>query len=211
MDSVIGGKDGKSTYSEQEKEQIRAAIHKKYVKVSASAEGLFKYQTGKAGAEKLGYDREILAEIPEDLLSSFCGVGNPFSPGEVIKGSDILDVGCGAGFDLVVARLKTGPEGRVCGVDLSPEMVERARTNLRELEMEDVETSVVGSEKLPFEEGSFDLVISNGVLNLSPAKVQLFSEIFRVLRPGGRLQIADIVLDGDAPAQMAGSLEAWAQ
>jgi len=179
--------------------------------VSSSADGLFKYQTGKAGAQALGYAADIIAEIPDDLLSSFCGVGNPFTLGEVVEGSDILDIGCGAGFDLIVARKKTGPDGRVCGVDLSPEMVGRARSNLEKLGMNDIETFVVLSENLPFQDSSFDLVISNGVINLSPAKDQLFAEIFRVLRPGGRLQMADIVLDCEPPSHITGSLEAWSQ
>jgi ubiquinone/menaquinone biosynthesis C-methylase UbiE len=172
---------------------------------------LFQYRTGKAGAEALGYDKDILERFSEDVLSSFCGVGNPLSLGEVARHSDILDVGCGAGFDLIVAAAKAGLGGKIRGVDLSPEMVKRARAGFENLGLDGIETYVVGSENLPFEDDGFDLVISNGVINLSPAKAQLFAEIHRVLKPGGRVRIADIVLDRELPSQVAGGLESWAQ
>lgn len=145
------------------------------------------------------------------MLNAFCGVGNPFSLGEISQGSNVLDIGCGAGFDLMVARSKTGSEGRVCGVDLSPEMIERTRANLDRVGCDGIEIYHVQSEQLPFADGTFDVVISNGVINLSPAKAELFAEIHRVLKPGGRLQIADMMLDKELPAHLAGSLEAWSQ
>ncbi len=198
-------------FSNGEKEQIRQAIRKKYAVVSSSAEGKFKYQTGKAGAVTLKYDQDILADMPDGLLSSFCGVGNPFSLGEIIPGSNILDIGSGAGFDLIVASRLTGPNGRVCGVDLTQEMVQRSKENFTNLGIENIENHYVSSEVFPFEDNTFDVIISNGVINLSPAKYELFQEIFRVLKPGGRLQFADMVLDGELPAGMAGSMEAWSQ
>ncbi|MEE4241654.1 MAG: methyltransferase domain-containing protein [Desulfopila sp.] len=172
---------------------------------------MFTYQTGKDGAEILGYDEEILARIPAGILDSFCGVGNPFSLGEIQPGESILDIGSGAGFDLIVARSKTGPEGRVCGVDLTPEMIARARSNFAELAIADIETLQVDSEQLPFADETFDLIISNGVINLSPEKGLLFQEMYRVLKTGGRVQIADMVLEKELPPGMAGNLDAWAQ
>jgi arsenite methyltransferase len=205
------GKDGKSVFTEEEKKKIRTAVQEKYIKVSSSADGLFRYQTGKAGAAMLGYDEDILTQVPGDVLDSFCGVGNPFSLGEIAEGAGILDIGCGAGFDLIVARKKAGPQGRVCGVDLTREMVARAQSNFAGLAMEDIETLHIDSEKLPFADRSFDLLISNGAINLSPDKAELFQEMYRVLKPGGRLQIADMVLDKELPPSMAADLDAWAQ
>ncbi len=198
-------------FSEAEKETIRAAVQEKYIKVSSSADGMFKYQTGKAGAKMLGYDDDILEHIPADILDSFCGVGNPFSLGEIRPGHGILDIGCGAGFDLIVARTKTGSEGKVCGVDLTAAMIARARANFAELAIEDIETLQIETEQLPFPDSTFDLVISNGVINLSPAKALLFKEMYRVLKTGGRVQIADMVLDKELPPEMAANLDAWAQ
>ncbi|MEJ2313736.1 MAG: methyltransferase domain-containing protein [Nitrospirota bacterium] len=188
--------------------EIREAVRGKYREVAASAEGKFKYSTGRTGAEALKYDQSIIDAMPEGLIESFCGVGNPFSLGPVEAGQSVLDVGCGAGFDLITAGRLVGPEGRASGIDLTPEMVEKAR---RYLETAGIagEVKVAGCEELPFPDEEFDLVISNGVLNLSPEKEKCFAEILRVLKPGGRLQFADIVLKGDLPDEKARSLDAW--
>ena len=198
-------------FSSEEKEQILEAVKKKYTFVASSAQGKFKYETGKRGASVLGYEPEIFMDMPDELFESFCGVGNPFSIWKIRAGEDVLDIGCGAGFDLIVARRKVGAAGRVCGVDLTQEMISRARKNFELLGIDDIETHQINSEVLPFADNSFDAVISNGVINLSPAKAELFAEIYRVLRPGGRLQIADMVMDGELPAQEAASLESWSQ
>lgn len=192
-------------------EQIRTAIRKKYAEVSVSAEGKFQYLTGKEGAAALGYDPEILADMPPDLLNAFCGVGNPFPLGEIRPGSKVLDIGCGAGFDLIVASRLTGPHGRVYGIDLTREMLGRAAENLEKTGTANVSLSQVDTEAIPFNDSMFDVVLSNGVINLSPFKQELFKEIHRVLQPGGRLQFADIVLEQELPAALAGSLEAWSQ
>lgn len=199
------------TFSQQEQLQIRQAIREKYKGVAASAEGKFKYPTGKEGAAVLGYDSRILNDIPDALLSSFCGVGNPFSLGDILAGNDVLDIGSGAGFDLIVASRLAGPEGRACGIDLTLEMVERSRETFNSLGVTNIEVHHVFSETIPYEDETFDVVISNGVINLSPCKSDLFKEVHRVLKPGGRLQFADMVLDKDLPPGMAGNLEAWSQ
>jgi len=198
-------------FSEQELENIRAAVRNKYRIVSQSAEGLFRYPTGREGAIRLGYDEALMAGIPAELMNGFCGVGNPFALERIAPGSHVLDVGCGAGFDLIVARRIVGDEGRVCGIDLSSEMLSRARRNFAELGIADIETRQVESERFPYEDNSFDVVISNGVINLSPAKGELFGEIRRVLRPGGRLQFADIVLEKEPQTTLAINAESWAQ
>lgn len=191
--------------------QIKDAIRKKYAAVAASPEGKFGYPTGREGAAALGYEQVLIDGAPAALLRSFCGVGNPFSLGKVSPGHTVLDVGCGAGFDLYVAGRLVGASGRVCGIDLTSEMVDRARQNLAEASLDNFEVLQVSSEEIPFNDYTFDSVISNGVINLSTNKQQLFMEIFRVLKTGGKLQFADVVLEKDIPATMAGSLEAWSQ
>jgi SAM-dependent methyltransferase len=189
--------------------EIQEAVRKKYAEVSRSAEGKFKYPTGRAGALGLGYDASVIENMPEDLVESFCGVGNPFSLGAINPGEVILDVGCGAGFDLIVANRLVGPKGQVCGIDLTPEMVEKAEINIKQAGVSNGRIHLAGAEAIPYDEGIFDVVTSNGVLNLSPLKEKSFREIYRVLKPGGRLQFADIVLKEDLPAEVANSLEAW--
>ncbi len=145
------------------------------------------------------------------LLQSFCGVGNPFSLGNILSGDAVLDFGCGAGFDLYVAGGLVGKGGRVCGVDLTDAMAERARENLFLADMTNFEIRIMDSETIPYCDNSFDFVISNGVINLTPDKQVCFLDIFRVLKPGGRLQFADVVLEKELPAGLAGSAEAWSQ
>lgn len=183
----------------------------KYSEVAFSVSGKFTYPTGKEGAHVLGYDPALIDTARSDLLESFCGVGNPFSLLPVQPGSIILDVGCGAGFDLYVAARLTGPEGRVHGVDLTSAMVARARKNLQNAGIANAEVLQVESEVFPFGDNTFDMAISNGVINLSPEKETLFREINRVLKPGGGLAFADVVLERELPQGMAGSAEAWSQ
>ncbi len=179
--------------------------------MALSAEGKFSYLTGKAGAAALGYDPSILKNIRGELLNAFCGVGNPFSVGEIKQGDVVLDIGSGAGFDLLVASRLAGPDGKVYGIDLTREMIERAKENLAKADASNVAIVQVESEEIPFNDAMFDVVISNGVINLSPCKADLFKEIYRVLKPGGRLQFADIMAEKEIPQEMTGSLEAWSQ
>ena len=179
--------------------------------MAVTSEGKFEYPTGRAGAEALAYDPVFIREAPESLLKSFCGVGNPFSLGEIQTGSSVLDVGSGAGFDLYVAKRLVGLTGRVCGIDLTREMVELARKNLAGSGMTDIEVTHISSEEIPFDDDTFDTVISNGVINLSPCKQELFQEIFRVLKNGGTFQFADVVLEKELPHTLVGSLDAWSQ
>jgi len=172
---------------------------------------MFEYPTGKAGVDALGYDAEDINGAPPALLKSFCGVGNPFSIGDIPPGSSVLDIGSGAGFDLYVAKRMVGSGGMVCGIDLTPEMVELARRNLTEAGIDNVEVISVSSEKIPFKDNTFDTVISNGVINLSPCKQELFQEIFRVLKNSGKFQFADVVLEKELPDTLVGSAEAWSQ
>jgi len=206
-----GGTESCDVSSSGQIDDIRAAIRSKYAEVSVSAAGKFQYPTGKDGAIALKYDQEIIRDTSLSLLESFCGVGNPFSLGNIKSEDVVLDVGCGAGFDMFVASRLVGNNGRVCGVDLTDQMVERSQKNLTEAGITNFEIKKVDSEKLPYTDATFDVVISNGVINLSPCKKKLFEEIYRVLKPGGRFQFADVVLDKEMPSHLSGSLEAWSQ
>ena len=159
----------------------------------------------------MGYDQQLLEEVPAELLSSFCGVGNPFAIERIEAGMTVLDIGCGAGFDLFVASRLVGTQGKVFGVDLSREMLDSAEKFLAAMRIKNVETRLVSAEKLPFAEITFDVVISNGAINLSPDKPRLFAEIHRVMQAGGRLQFADIILEKQLPAHLAKDVEAWSQ
>ena len=188
--------------------KIQEAVRQKYAEVSTSAEGKFNYPTGRDGAISHGYDPAVIQCMPEDLLKSFCGVGNPFTLGPIHSGETILDVGCGAGFDLIVASRMVGQKGKVCGIDLTPEMADKAKSNLKQYGVQNYDVQVAGAESIPYPDNTFDAVISNGVLNLSPLKEKSFREIYRVLRPNGRLQFADIVQREDCGA-ICSTLEAW--
>ena len=166
------------------------------------------YPTGRAGAAGLGYDPKILDAAPPGLVEAFCGVGNPFLLGEVTAGASLLDVGCGAGLDCFVARALVGPSGRVEGIDLTPEMVSRARHHLSESGAATASVQVASAERLPFPDATFDLVTSNAALNLMPDKPAVFREIYRVLRKGGSFQFADVVRVQGASDE-SGDPDAW--
>ena len=193
----------------EDKDKIEAGIREKYAKVAASPQGLFKYPTGKAGLEALGYDPEILKTLPESILDSFCGVGNPFSLGTVDRGETVLDIGSGGGLDSLVAARMVGAGGKVVGLDLSPEMVARAYENLKQTDLTNVAFQEFSGEDLPFPDGSFDVVISNGAFNLIPAKGRMLKEACRVLKPNGRLLIADQVLSGALTKSPRERIDSW--
>ena len=188
--------------------KIQDAVREKYSEVSSSAEGKFNYPTGRDGAILHGYDPLIIQRMPDDLIKSFCGVGNPFSIGPLNTGETILDVGCGIGFDLIIASGLVGENGRVCGIDLTPKMAEKAKDNFRRYGVHNYDIQIAGAESIPYSNNTFDVVISNGVLNLSPLKENSFREICRVMKAYGRLQFADIVQKEDCGAA-CGTLEAW--
>ena len=176
---------------------IRQGIAEKYRKVAVSPQGLFKYPTGQESARGLGYPPDLLDAIPLAVRERFVGVGNPFALGPIHVGEAVLDLGCGAGFDALIAAQLVGPTGRVMGIDLSPEMLAMAEAGLKEADFPNVEIRLAQVEDLPCPEESFDVALSNGVLNLIPDKPRALREVFRVLRPGGRLQACDIGLVGD--------------
>jgi arsenite methyltransferase len=180
-------------------ETIRQGVADKYRKVAVSPRGLFRYPTGEASALGLGYPPVLVARVSGAIRERFVGVGNPFALGPVRAGEAVLDLGCGAGFDALIAAQIVGPAGRVAGVDLSREMLAVAEAARAQADIPRVEFREAAVEALPFPEASFDVALSNGVLNLIPDKPAALREIFRVLRSGGRLQACDIGLAGDEP------------
>jgi arsenite methyltransferase len=197
------------SFSAEDKAKIKIGIRKKYARVADIPEGLFKYPTGRRGLEILGYDREILKGIPETVQDSYCGVGNPFSLGPVKKGEAVLDIGSGGGLDSLVAARMAGAQGKVIGLDISPEMVARANQNLKKSGASNVFFREFSREELPFPNESFDLVISNGVFNLIPDKEKMLKEACRVLKLKGRLQIVDQVLIVPSTQNRSERLESW--
>lgn len=198
-------------FTAEDRDAIRKGIMQKYAKVAASPEGNFRYPTGIAGLEALRYDPQILKALPEDVLGYYCGVGNPFSLGPIHDGESVLDVGCGAGVDALVAAIKVGEKGRAFGVDLSPQMLERARSNLEKTKFRSVSFFEASGEALPFSESSFDVVISNGAFNLIPDKLRALQEVLRVLQSGGRLMIADQFLTVPPPHEPGAMIKNWAR
>jgi len=181
----------------QEIASIGQGIAEKYRKVAACPEGLFRYPTGEGSARGLGYPPDLLDSVPRVVRERFVGVGNPFALGPIHAGEAVLDLGCGAGFDAFVAAQLVGPTGWVVGIDMSPEMIAVAEAGLKVAHFLNLEFRLAQVEDLPFPDESFDVALSNGVLNLVPDKPKALGEIFRVLRPGGRLQDCDIGLVGD--------------
>jgi arsenite methyltransferase len=185
-------------------EDIHAAVKERFAAIARSPEHEQKFPVGPASAKKLGYDPQVIDALPSSVTESFCGVGNPLSLGELHPGQTVLDLGSGPGMDSLLAAKRVGPTGEVIGVDLCPEMVEKARCNADLLGLHNVEFVNAGIEKVPLPDNSVDLVISNGVFNLCPDKPAVLAEAFRALRPGGRLQMADILLEeGVTPEEVA--------
>jgi SAM-dependent methyltransferase len=193
----------------EDKSRIEESIRGKYTKVASSPSGLFKYPTGREGLKALGYDKEMVRKLPEKAVTSFCGVGNPFSMGPIREGEVVLDIGCGTGVDSLIAAMMVGPEGRVVGIDMVPQMLDRANENLRETNLRNVFFRPGTAEDLPFPDSSYDVIISNGVFNLIPGKIKAVSELFRVLKPDGRLMMADQVLTGKLPQDPEERIKSW--
>jgi len=183
---------------------IHAAVEQRFAQVARSPGQEKKFLVGKASAKQLGYDPQEIDTLPPSVTESFCGVGNPLGLGEIRSGQTVLDLGSGPGVDSLLAARKVGPSGKVVGVDLCMEMVEKARRNADLLDLHNAEFLYAQIEKMPLPDASVDVVISNGVFNLCPEKPGVLAEAFRVLRPGGRLQMADILLHDDVtPEEVA--------
>ena len=195
----------------KDKKRIEKSILGKYAKVAISPENLFKYPTGLAGLRALNYDPEIIQTLPESVLASFCGVGNPFMLGQINEGEAVLDIGCGAGVDTIFAAMMVGPTGKAVGVDMTPAMLVRARESIQVMALENVSFEEASAENLPFEEASFDAIISNGVFNLVANKHRALAEAFRILKSNGRFMAADQILVGQLPKDKKSRIKSWFQ
>jgi arsenite methyltransferase len=188
---------------------LREEIRKTYTDVSTAPEQEFIFPTGRAWAQELGYPEPELARVPEATVESFAGVANHWTLGRIEPGSVVLDLGCGAGTDLLIAAQMTGSAGRVIGVDMTATMLERARQSATEMGLTNVELHESLIEALPLDDASVDVVISNGVIDLVPDKDAVFDEIDRVLRPGGRLQVADVIIHHEVSEDARKRIDLW--
>ena len=190
-------------------EALREEVKAKYREVAIEPDGDFHFHTGRPLADRLDYDRAIVDALPDAAVESFAGVGNPFFFGPLETGETVVDIGSGGGFDSFIAAQQVGPTGRVIGIDMTQEMLDKSRATAQAMGLDQVEFRDGLLEALPVEDGSADVVISNGVINLCADKALVFSEIRRVLRPGGRLQFADIANGNPVPEAATRNIDLW--
>ncbi|MEE8407671.1 MAG: methyltransferase domain-containing protein [Acidimicrobiia bacterium] len=192
-----------------DEDQLRVEIQKHYAEVATSPDHDFHFHTGREAARRVGYDEAIIADIPDEVIVSFAGVSNPFHFGLPRPGETVLDVGSGAGVDAIIAAKAVGVDGHVIGVDMTPEMLAAARRNVNLMGLSNVDFREGLIERLPVDAGSIDLVISNGVLNLTVDKHGAYQQIARALKPGGRFQIADICVDKPVSEGAKRNIDLW--
>ncbi len=192
-----------------DRDRLREAIQAEYREVAAVPHKGFHFHTGRPLATMLGYDADNIDSVPSENLASFAGTGNPFQLGKLQPGARVVDIGCGAGFDSLIAAQQVGPTGHVTGVDMTPAMLDKARAGARSMGLSNTEFCEGFAEDLPLPDESVDIAISNGVLNLVPDKLAVLREVFRALRPGGRLQFADILVQTAVPDSAKEDIGLW--
>ncbi len=190
--------------------KLRDEVSFIYARVAEDPGGDFHFHRGPAyAAEWLGYDPAELAAIPAESTASFAGVANPHAIQHLAAGETVLDIGCGAGMDLLLGARRVGPTGRAIGVDMTPAMADKARAAARAAGLANVEVRLGDALSLPLEDASVDVVISNGVINLTPDKELAYAEVRRVLKPGGRLQLADIIVGHELSEDIRNNIDLW--
>jgi SAM-dependent methyltransferase len=188
---------------------LREEVKKKYRDVACNPHGEHHFHTGRPLTERLGYDQAVVGAMPDVAVESFAGVANPFVLRTLARGENVVDAGSGAGFDSFIAAHQVGSEGRVVGIDMLPEMLEKSRQSAQLMALGHVEFREGILEEIPVDDGWADVVISNGVINLCVDKKQVFEEIWRVLRPGGRLQFGDIANGKPVPEAAIHNIDLW--
>jgi SAM-dependent methyltransferase len=188
---------------------LRDEIRKTYTDVSTTPDQDFIFPTGRSWAQELGYPEPELARVPDATVESFAGVANHWLLGRIEPGATVLDLGCGAGTDLLISAQMTGSGGRAIGIDMTASMLDRARASAAEMGLTNVELHEALIESLPVDDASVDVVISNGVIDLVPDKEAVFGEIDRVLRPGGRLQLADVIIHREVSEDARKRIDLW--
>ena len=189
--------------------ELRVEIQKEYANVALDPNKGYHFHTGRKLANILGYDEALYADLPEANIASFAGTGNPFSVGDIHAGETVVDVGSGAGFDSLIASRLVGSAGRVVGVDMTPEMLSKARAGAEAMGATHVEFREGLAESLPIPDRFADVVISNGVLNLTLDKTETLREWFRILKPGGCLQVGDILVEREVPNSALDDISLW--
>jgi len=190
-------------------DQLRGEVKKKYRDVAVKPHDAYHFHTGRPLAKRLGYDDQVVGALPDAAVESFAGVANPFSLRRLAPGERVVDLGSGAGFDCFIAAAQVGREGRVVGIDMTPEMLAKSRASAADMGLANVEFRDGLIEHMPVDDGWADVVISNGVINLCADKRQVFGEIMRVLKPGGRLQFADIANGKPVPESAVKNVDLW--
>jgi arsenite methyltransferase len=188
---------------------LKRQIRDRYARIARSPGQEAEFAVGPESAKTLGYEPGEVDALPAGVTESFCGVGNPLSLGELSAGETVLDLGSGAGMDSILAARRVGPTGRVIGVDMTAEMIDRARSNVAALGLTNVEFRQGEIEALPVDDGTVDVAISNGVFNLCPDKPRVLDEVFRVLRAGGRLLMADMILEDHVTPEKVQLMGSW--
>ena len=194
-----------------DRKHIFEAVQLMYTEVATEPKKTFHFPTGRPACEFVGYPDEQLDAIPTQAVESFAGVGYPFVVGAVRVGNHVLDIGSGSGTDVLLAARIVGPEGKIYGLDMTQAMRTKLRQNVDKMGITNVTLLAGNAEEIPLPDAAVDVVTSNGVLNLVPNKEQAFNEIYRVLRPGGRVQIADIVVGKPVSEQCRQDPELWAE
>jgi len=198
-------------------QEIKKHVKKRYAEHAVRAQSSCSCGAGCCGApqtrswaEQIGYTTDELSDLPQEAVAAAAGCGNPTAITNLKEGETVLDLGSGGGIDVILAAHKVGPEGKAIGVDMTDEMISLANRNAAEAGVTNIEFRKGDIEELPVEDGSVDVVISNCVINLAPDKDRVFAEVYRVLRPGGRLMVSDIVTDGELPEHIKNDLDSWA-
>lgn len=190
-------------------EVLRCEIQNEYAEVAEHPDKGFHFHTGRKLAQVLEYEMDLLDGVPESAIESFAGTGNPFSLGRIPAGSKVVDIGSGAGIDSLIAANMVGSEGQVIGIDMTAQMLDKARQSAADGGFDQVEFREGFAEALPVEDGWADVIISNGVMNLCPDKQKAFGELHRILKPGGKLQIADILVAKEVPRDAKKRIDLW--